>query len=120
MPDFVKMTGNDGNDDPFDTDFLKALSSNPFGENVVPRESRGPARLAPDVTSTLRRMTHALKIVRPDHGVIAEGLDIQDEIDGGQSDILDLDLIESGSTQGELLNEGEVFTPEGIDDEEDS
>jgi len=122
MPDFVKMTGNDSHsmEDPFDTDFLKALSSNPFGENAALRQSRSPARLSPDVSSTLRRMTSALKIVRPDHGVITEGQDIQDEIDNGQSDLIDLDLIESGSTQGELLNEGEVFTPEGIDDEEDS
>lgn len=121
MPDFQKMTSSDNHatSDPYDKDWLKALSSNPFGENAVPQYHK-PLPLAPDVTSTLRRMTRALNIVRLDQAVITEGKDVQNEIDLGQSDILDIDLFESGSSKNNLLSESEVFTSDDIDDEEDS
>ena len=120
MPDFQKMTSIDNHsmEDPYDNDWLKSVVSNPFSETTV-AHSRGPARLAPDVLSTLSRMKTALKI-SSNTGVIFEEKDVQDEIDAGQGDILDnLELIESGSTQGELLNENEVFTHEDIDDEDE-
>lgn len=122
IPDFRKMTSIDNHamEDPYDNDWLKSLTSNPFGEHVSAVTSRGPVRLAPDVMSTLNRMKAKLKINSQDPGMLVEGKDVQDEIDAGQSDIIDVDLVERGSAQGELLSESEVFTHEDIDDEDDS
>lgn len=97
MPDFVKMTGNDNDamKDPTDSEWMRSVVSNPFGEA---RERKSPfGGMPPDLWSTLRRMTTALKITRQDAGgVIAEGdegkplgqligRDVQDEIDVGQN-----------------------------------
>lgn len=80
MPDFVKMTGARGRsmEDPYDSDWIKSVVSNPFAEGAAtpPRA----ARLSLDVGSTLRRMSIALGIDRS-NGIISEGRDVQDDID---------------------------------------
>jgi len=126
MPDFVKMTGNDSNsmNDPFDNDFMKSMISNPFGEGVVPRPQRAPIKLSRDMTNTLDRMKEVLKlrsgIGDPEANVLLEGgTDVQDEIDSGQQDPLDLDLLESGSLDGVQLNESDLLIVDDEDDEDD-
>lgn len=95
MPDFVKMTGNDNDamKDPTDSEWMRSVVSNPFGEA---RERKLPfGGMPPDLWSTLSRMTTTLKITRQ-NAVIAEGddgkplgqligRDVQDEIDMGQN-----------------------------------
>lgn len=122
MPDFVKMTGNDNDamKDPTDSEWMRSVVSNPFGEA---RERKSPfGGMAPDLWSTLRRMTTALKITRHDGGVIAEGdagkpldqligRDVQDEIDVG----LNLEGTSTGSL-GDAPDPSEVLI---IDDEDD-
>ena len=113
MPDFRKMTSTDNHamEDPYDNDWIKSVVSNPFAESAqAPRHPR--AQLSYDLTSTLKRMSLALKLDKPKDGVLLEGKDVQDEIDDGNETFLDLDLVESGSTTGETLNENEVFTNE--------
>ena len=119
MPDFQKMTSTDNRamEDPYDMDFMKAAISNPFGEGVAPRPRS--LRLSADVASTLKRMTIALKMDQDTSGVIAEGKDIQDEIDRDNNVLDNLDLIESGSVLGEQLNEGEVLIDEENTNEDD-
>ena len=113
MPDFAKMTGNNNRamEDPYDTDFIKSMISNPFGESAAPPTPRR-VQLPHDVASALRRMTVALKIDKTKDAILMEGQDVQDEIDEKNDAFFDIDLIESGSTTGDLLNEGEVFTDE--------
>lgn len=97
MPDFAKMTGNDNDamKDPTDSEWMRSVVSNPLGEA---RERKSPfGGMPPDLWSTLRRMTAALKIARQTTGgVIVEGdesktlgqllgRDVQDEIDMGQN-----------------------------------
>lgn len=118
MPDFRKMTSNDSHsmEDPYDNDWIKSVISNPFGESTQPTTFK-PGKLPLDVASTLKRMTTALGIGRSN--VISEGKDVQDEIDAGNRDMLDLDLVESGSAVGEQLNESELFTQDEDINEDD-
>lgn len=120
MPDFVKMTGidNDAMKDPTDSEWMKSVVTNPFGEA---REKKSPfGGMAPDMWSTLKRMTTALKISRPGVSVLGEdaqpqgqliGRDVQAEIDEG----LELEGASTGSL-GEAPDLSEVFI---IDDEDD-
>jgi hypothetical protein len=107
MPDFVKMTGNKNHamEDPYDNDWMKSVVTNPFAEGAA-QPSR-PVRLPQDVVSTLKKLTS-----RPDwkktSDILQEGKDVQDEIDAGNGDLLDLDLVESASLSGEQLNEDNV------------
>jgi len=118
MPDFVKMTGidNDAMKDPTGSEWMKSVVSNPFGEAKV--VSRSPfGGLAPDLWSTLRRMTSALKMNRAaDGGVIAESeeVDVQDEIDEGIS--LLGENVDRGSHN---TSTNEVFIIDDTDDELD-
>lgn len=121
MPDFVKMTGNDSESmkDPTDSGWMKSVVSNPLGESKNTRSPFGG--LSPDVWSTLRRMTVALKIKHtPENGVISEGAepldqlisrgrDVQGEIDEGLSS-------EGTGSLGEAPDMNEVLI---IDDEDD-
>ena len=117
MPDFVKMTGvkNDAMKDPTDSEWMKSVVSNPFGEAKGNRSPFGG--MAPDLWSTLRRMTSALKMNRSGPGgVIAEsdsaeqaGQDVQDEIDEG-IELLDEDVQHGAPDPSEVLI---------IDDEDD-
>lgn len=106
MPDFVKMTGIDNKamQDPNDTDFMKAAISNPFGEAKTHRSPFGG--LAPDMWSTLRRMTSAMKISRAGDDMITEeeapGFDVQDEIDQG-SGMLNEDINREAPDMSEVL-----------------
>lgn len=120
MPDFAKMTGNNNRamEDPYDTDWIKAAVSNPFGEAAGQPTKFKPGKLPLDISSTLKRMTKALDLRNPTNNVLHEGTDIQDEIDAG-NDMLDLDLVESGSVSGEQLNEGTLFTDVEDDGEDD-
>lgn len=122
MPDFQKMTSNDNRamQDPYDNDWLKSIVSNPFGEGPQPVLRRSTLGLPMDVVSTLRRMTSALSIDKSGVDVLVEGKDVQDEIDEGNSDILDrLDLVESGSTSTGRLNENELLIDEKSFDEDE-
>lgn len=80
MPDFNKMTSTDNRamKDPHDSDWMKAVVSNPFGEGKM---QPATLRLAPDLASTLKRMSSTLKLDGRDAGLISEGIDVQDEID---------------------------------------
>lgn len=120
MPDFRKMTSNDSHsmEDPYDNDWIKSVISNPFGESAA-RPTFKPSKLPLDVSSTLKRMSAALKMDHTQGGVLAEGKDVQDEIDAGNQDMLDLDLVESGSAMGEQLNESTLFTEDEDDSEVD-
>lgn len=119
MPDFAKMTGNNNHamEDPYDNDWIKSVISNPFGESAQPAFK--PGKLPLDVASSLKRMSAALNIDHTRGSVLVEGKDIQDEIDEGNSDMLDLDLVESGSVTGEQLNESDLFTGDEDDSEVD-
>lgn len=90
MPDFVKMTGNNNRamQDPYDSDWIRSVVTNPFAEGN--RRTFTPGRLTLDVSSTLRRMAAALNVGPASH-VIAEGRDVQDEIDSGQYVDIDVD-----------------------------
>lgn len=120
MPDFAKMTGNNNRamEDPFDNDWIKSVVSNPFGESTQ-KPAFKPGKLPLDVASTLKRMSTALNIDHTHGDVLVEGKDVQDEIDAGNADMLDLDLVESGSALGEQLNESELFTGDEDDSEVD-
>lgn len=93
MPDFAKMTGTDNHamEDPTDSDWLKSVSSNPLGE----RKQFSPfGGLSPDVWSMLRRMGSSAgfaKSVEVSNGVLAEGTDVQAEIDARSSGEFDID-----------------------------
>jgi hypothetical protein len=117
MPDFVKMTGtdNDAMKDPTDSEWMRSVVSNPFGEA---KERKSPfGGMAPDLWSTLKRMTAALKMTRGDSGgVIAEGdllgQDAQDEIDEG------IELVVEGAQPG-VPDPNEVLIIDDEDDESD-
>jgi capsid assembly protein Gp20/intein-like protein with splicing domain len=121
MPDFVKMTGNDGPsmEDPYDNDWIKSVVKNPFEEGIAPARRAG-GKLSYDMVSMLERMhqrhyPEASAGAGP--GVLLEGKDVQDEIDKGS---LDLDFIESRSSTSERLNESEVLIVEDDGDEYDT
>jgi intein/homing endonuclease len=64
MPDFAKMTASDNKslNDPNDTNFLKALVSNPLGETRTRSRTRSMFNgLSPDIWSTLKNMTKSEK-----------------------------------------------------------
>ncbi len=125
MPDFAKMTGNNNHamEDPYDNDWIKSVVSNPFGEGAVPVRTvqRSVHRIPYDITSMLNRMSTALKMGSGPHesSVIIEGRDVQDEIDKGLEDPIDLDLFESGSLLGDRLNESDVLIVDEDDSEDD-
>jgi len=101
MPDFERMTSHDGPgmDDPFDAGWMRSIASNPLGEGMP---ARRPGRLPPDVASTLRRMTSMFdQRAAPRDGVIAEGIDVQDEVDAPG-------LLAVDDDGGALVNEGVV------------
>lgn len=107
MPDFVKMTGidNDAMKDPTGAEWMKSVISNPFGEAKTVTSPFGG--MAPDLWSTLRRMTSALKITRTaGDGVMTEdeagGYDVQDEIDQG-SGLLHEDINREAPDMNEVL-----------------
>lgn len=113
MPDFVKMTGTDNRamKDPMDSDWMKSVVSNPFGEASRPisRVNSPFNGLSPDLWSTLKRMTSALKINMPNQErLISEGvgIDIQDEIEH----------MREPSLLGESAQSSDVFI---IDDDDD-
>jgi hypothetical protein len=109
IPDFRKMTSIDNRamEDPYDNDFLKSMVSNPFGEGAVPQASN--IRLSQDVISILKKLS-----LRPDwkkaSNVLQEGKDVQDEIDSGNNEMIDLDLVDSGLASGEQLNARALFS----------
>lgn len=123
FPDFAKMTGNDNKamENPYDDDTTRELISDPFGESAQPA-ARKPLKLSSDLTSMLRRMNdvHHPKVEGLPTIIVEGGKDVQDEIDRGQTDSLDLDLVESGSISGEQLNESEVLIVDDSDDEFDT
>lgn len=110
MPDFHKMTSNDNRamQDPYDNDWIKSVISNPFSESTNDANMRKPRQISVDIASTLRRMSAALNIHHKAPDVLAEGIDVQDEID--QNNDIGIDLVETGSNidlaliQNELLN----------------
>ena len=125
LPDFVKMTGNANHamEDPYDKDWIDSVVSNPFAESLNPAPSRtAGGKLPTDIASSLRRMAASFKSATgPEQpGVLAEGAgrDVQDEIDAGQHDRLDIELIESGSNAGERLNESDLLN-DGDEHEDD-
>lgn len=107
LPDFVKMTSGTGRsmDDPYDSEWINAVVSNPFGESHDARP-RKPLRLSVDVTSALRKMTTALGL-RSSEGVLSEGKDVQEEIDAGTSGELDLELVDVASPSSVLTDDSE-------------
>ncbi len=109
MPDFNKMTGidNPAMKDPTDSAWMKSVISNPFGES-----KRSPFNgLSPDLWSTLRRMSSAMKMTHDDDGsMLSEGRDVQDEIDVGNRDEMER------LSEAEAPDESEVLI---IDDEDD-
>ena len=117
MPDFRKMTSTDSRsmEDPYDNDFLKSVTSNPFAEALSPTVSRG--RLSSDILSSLGRMAASDRFKQGHVGVLQEGNDVQAEIDGSANGVFDLDLLESGSTPGGRLDEGDELLI--VDDEDD-
>lgn len=119
MPDFQKMTSvdNPSMKDPYGQEYLDSLISNPFAEGRTKRLG-----LSRDMGSILHRMGSALKMNNSGvvDGVLMEGQgrDVQDEIDGGSvSDLVDVDLVESGSLGGEQLIENDVVIADDEDDE---
>jgi hypothetical protein len=112
MPDFVKMTGNDSDamKDPTDSEWMRSVISNPFGEAKVNKKLPFGG-MAPDLFSTLKRMTTALKIDRVG-GMLTEevGYDVQDEIDDG----IEIDAEVTGAFGDPNTNEVLI-----IDDEDD-
>lgn len=118
FPDFAKMTSNDNRSmqDPFDNDFLRSVVSNPFAEGLRP--ARRAVRLSYDMRNTLRRMTASFGAddaagSGSGPGLVAEGIDVQDEIDGTAHEAYDLDM--SGTAAplvgSDLLMEGGDPTP---------
>ena len=94
LPDFNKMVSSDNKSmtDPHDTDWIKAAVSNPFAEGF------DRPKVALDVVSSLRRMAQSPSFVEhAKQQVLAEGKDVQDEIDAGaafpgeESDIVNED-----------------------------
>lgn len=121
MPDFRKMTSTDNHamDDPYDNDWIKSVISNPFAESAKPTGVK-PGRLPLDVTSALRQMSKVLTIVRPGENLLSEGKDVQDEINAGNNDMFDIDLVENESATDEQLNENELLAkveePDDVDE----
>lgn len=119
MPDFAKMTGNDSKSmqDPYDSDWMKSVVSNPLGESANVHRS-SPRGLPADIVSTLRRMQTEWGS-KSDAGarVLAEGTDVQDEIDQMQYD--HLDILTEDSPTGERLDESEVLIPDDDNSEDD-
>lgn len=115
MPDFVKMTGNDGPamKDPTDSSWIRSVVSNPFGE-VARRVS-----MSPDVKSTLRSMSTTFeRQPRPGTGVLSEGKDVQDKIDAmnvSLDDILDHDIDYVGLVNGDRSNEHDDVEDDDLD-----
>jgi len=120
MPDFVKMTGNNNHamEDPYDNDWIKSVISNPFGESTNNQTPIKLGRLPVDVASTLRRMSSALNITRPEHNVINESVDVQNEIDEGD-DVLEIDLHERRSQPDASLLDDELLNVEDVSEGED-
>jgi intein/homing endonuclease len=77
MPDFAKMTASDNKslNDPNDTNFLKALVSNPLGETRTRTRTMFNG-LTPDIWSTLKNMTKSEKFVSANQNkVMTEAVD---------------------------------------------
>jgi hypothetical protein len=105
MPDFRKMTSTDNRamEDPYDTDFLKSVVSDPFGESVARQQ-----RLPGDVVAALLSWEKKFPGERGSkNGLIKEDQEINIEID---------ESIEPGLT-GSAINEGDVLIID--DDNED-
>ncbi len=121
MPDFKKMTSNQGRpmEDPYDNDFLSSMVSNPFAEGVEPVNDpqpidRRPKKLSSDIWQTLRRMEASWRPPADDNDgqLLVEGRDVQSEIDAGNGDVIDADAV----TEATQNDTDDVFT--GDNDEE--
>lgn len=81
MPDLAKMTGNNNRamKDPTDSEWMKSVVSNPFGESASPRRNKLP--LPPVVASMLNRMDSRIGPRPAQAAMITE--DVQDVVDEG-------------------------------------
>jgi hypothetical protein len=85
-PDFVKMTStHQALNDPYDTKWLKNQFKDPLGLSESINETYHVTSLPPDVMSSLKKMTVALKIQKNKEGLLTESneeaaldLDIED------------------------------------------
>jgi len=106
MPDFVKMTGVDSRSmkDPTDSDFIKSVVSNPFGESTS-RVKSPFSGLSPDVWSSLKHMQASFKN------------DMKTTSQGFSSGVLTEsdDSIELNVNNEDLPDEDEVLIIEGSD-----
>lgn len=87
ISDTNKLLSQDNKPDAHDTEYLRSIVSNPFGESKKMYSPRHA--LTSDVAATLKRMS--VKFGRPRHitgSVISEGEDVQDEIDRGIVNLL--------------------------------
>lgn len=75
MPDFNKMTNNDSHsmNDPYDSDWLKSVVSNPFGESIDHRSASRP-NLPSDLLSSLNKWSahHGLTPQSSRAGILSE------------------------------------------------
>lgn len=76
MPDFNKMTGNNTKSmsDPYDTEWIKSLATNPLGEDVSKTTAIKPI-LSRDILNCLRDIDR--NVVKPNKGMLTE--EIHDE-----------------------------------------
>lgn len=116
MPDFQKMTSHDNKamGDPYDSDWIRSVVSNPFSESSV---RRAPARkLSADMVAVLKTMSTTLKMGQhgqaPAGGVLVEARDVQDEIDAG-------DILEGVQFLGDSQDDDDVLIIDSDDDVED-
>ena len=116
MPDFAKMTGNNNRamKDPYDSDWISSVVSNPFSEGKRDTRSFAPPVLSLDLSHSLKQMAAHFGTLKQG-SVISEGRDVQDEIDEGQPDI-DIDLIEEGRP---TLGHAGPYADDGVDEEGD-
>jgi len=115
MPDFAKMTGIDNHamQDPFDSDWIKAIAKNPFSEAHRVNSGFASPVLSLDLGRSLRQMAAHFGTLKQGT-VISEGRDVQDEIDGEMPSI-DIDLIDEGRT---VLDRAGPYD-DGVNEEDD-
>lgn len=83
MPDLNKMTSSKDDDsvnDPYDSEWISAIVSNPMGESSEPKRKK--VILSGDVKQALKKMKERGFLDKnPQHSIISEGIDVQDDID---------------------------------------